>query len=51
MKRVGIISTAVLSLLLATSALAYAPQEQQGEEQKQKQGEKQAKPEKGSGSV
>ena len=46
MKRVPIISTAVLSLLLGASALAYVPQEQQGEEQHQKQDEKPAKPEK-----
>ena len=33
MKRVGIISTAILSMLLGTFALAYAQQEQQGEKQ------------------
>jgi hypothetical protein len=47
MKRGGIICTAVLSLLLGTSALAYAQQEQQAEKQKQEQqGENQGKPEK-----
>jgi len=42
MKRVGIISTAVLSLLLGASAVAYAQQEQQGEEQKQQKEASQA---------
>ncbi len=44
MKPAGVISTAVLFMLLGTPALAYAQQEQQGE--KQGKPEKQAKPEK-----
>jgi hypothetical protein len=56
MKRLGVITAAVLSLLLGAPAFAYASQEQQGGKQKQeqqdkKQGkpEKQAKPEKQQG--
>jgi hypothetical protein len=44
MKRAQVISTAVLFLLLGTTALAYAQQEQQGE--KQGKPEKQVQPEK-----
>ncbi|MBZ5647431.1 MAG: hypothetical protein LAN37_09430 [Acidobacteriia bacterium] len=47
MKRLGVISTAVLSLLIGATAPVYAQQEQQGEKQKQEQpGEKQGRPEK-----
>ena len=44
MKVIGIASTAILSLLLAIAAPAYAQQEQQGE--KQREPEKQAQPDK-----
>jgi hypothetical protein len=47
MKRAQVISTAVLFLLLGTTALAYAQQEQQGE--KQGKPEKQVQPEKQQG--
>jgi uncharacterized protein HemX len=40
MKRLGVITAAVLSLLLGAPAFAYAPQEQQGEKQKQEQQDK-----------
>jgi hypothetical protein len=48
MKRIGLIGTAVLSLLLATAAPAYAQQEQQGAKQdrpQQQSKHEQAKPE------
>ncbi|MBZ5646992.1 MAG: hypothetical protein LAN37_07185 [Acidobacteriia bacterium] len=48
MKRAGVISTAVLSLLLGTTAPAYAQHEQQGKEQgKSKQGKEQGKSQQG----
>jgi hypothetical protein len=40
MKRVGLVSTAVLSLSLASPALTYAQQEQQTDKQKQEQQDK-----------
>jgi hypothetical protein len=47
MKRIGVISTAVLFVLLGTAALAYPQQEQQDE--KQNKSEKEAKPTKARG--
>jgi hypothetical protein len=40
MKRLGVITAAVLSLLLGAPAFAYASQEQQGGKQKQEQQDK-----------
>lgn len=44
MKRIGVISTAVLFVLLGTAALAYQQQDKQDENQNKS--EKEAKPEK-----
>ena len=47
MKKIGVISTTVLSLLLGAPAFPYAQQDQHGEKQKQEQqDEKQGKPKK-----